>query len=350
MKIYNLGSLTDNGILELVGRLSPTLKHLHLEHPKVRTDQGEVAEIADRDLRVGTIDHILKLCPALKSLGIGIALRGIKNDKSFLERMFDLESVTFLRVPDIDFESLMLVSLSGKWESLVVRDCPGMQPEGLEAVLKRLPKLVNLDWRFPVETYYDWTDHELKTAGCRRLKSMIVENGYFSDQCLMRIFRVLSNLETLALSNCGELHRIRPTCAHHYVLQECTGLLQDIYEVFEECLFDVRSITFIKQKYTSEKQLITCVNWMFRDARDLEFIEFRECSIGLANHSEDFFCKQLSNNLVVQLYGHGKVDDRRSVLLLTSIGSVIRVRSNGTTIRRSRGEPTRNGVGNTGRY
>lgn len=300
MKIYNLGALTDGGLLALVTRLSKSLKILHLEHPAGSEVKSQTT--SEKSIRVGTIDHILEVCTNLKYFGIGCPIKNIKNDKSFLERLFEIESVTFLRVPELEFEPLLWASLNCSWKSLTVRDCPGIGPKDLDAVLRRLPQLESLDWRFTNDTYYDWVEHELKTASCRKLKTLVLENGFFSDQCLMRIFRVVSNLEFLALANCEEIHRIRPTCAQHYVLQELTSLMSDPYEVFEDCLMDLRSITFVSQKF-STKRLVASVNWLFRDAKDLEFIEFRDCSFGLSGSAEASFWAQMSRTLLVSQKG-----------------------------------------------
>lgn len=198
LRIHNIGTLSDTGLIRIATSLAQTLQILHIEHPRM----------PERSLRVGTIAGIVKILPNLKHLGVGLPIENIRNDKNFLEGLCDLESLTFVRVPDLDFTQLA-PDTEVRWKYLTVRHCPGMRPEDLDAVLRRLPLLISLDWRFPEDTYYEWEEYEIRTAACRRLQCLVLENAFLSDQCLLRLFRVTSRLDVLALSNCENIHRLR---------------------------------------------------------------------------------------------------------------------------------------------
>lgn len=203
LRVYNLGSLTDRGILEIASKLADTLRTIHLVHSPSEDEH------IGRSLRVGTIEELLRIIPNLRSLGIGLPLQNIQNNRSILERLFDLETLEFYNVPNLDFEELNMAPLASKWQHLTVRNCPGTSLEHLDAVLRRSPHLVTLDWRFPENFYQDWQECELKTASCRKLKTLVLENACLVDHCLRRILNVTSQLETLALSACDEIFQIR---------------------------------------------------------------------------------------------------------------------------------------------
>lgn len=235
----------------------------------------------------------------LRSLGIGCPIVGIRNEKNFMENLFELEELTFIGVPDIDFQQLQLAPLMSKCQSLTVRECPKLSALDFEAVLRRLPKLRQLDWRFPPDSFYDWTKYEIRSAGLRQLRSLTIANSSLSDQCLTRLLRVLSNLDALAISNCDDIHRFRDTCAQYITIESLSSFLPDLYDGLEECLFDLCRLVVIQQRFPDASTLGSSVEWMFRDGLRLKSIEFRNCQIGSSSESLGEMCKSLSKKLNV---------------------------------------------------
>lgn len=282
----------------MANHVKNSLQHLHLEH-LVHGGKHSNSEASPRDLRVGTINSLVSLLSRLRTLGIGCPIVGIRNEKNFMENLFDLENLTFIGIPDIDFQQLQLAPLMSKWRTLTVRDCPKLSALDFEAVLRRLPKLRRLDWRFASNYFYDWTKYEIKSAGLRQLRSLTIANSSLSDQCLTRLLRVLSNLDELAISNCDEIHRFRDTCAQFITIEALSSFLADLYDGLEECLFDMRGLVVINQRFTDASSLSTSIEWMFRDGLQLRYIELRNCQIGSSEKSVDEMCRSLMKKVNV---------------------------------------------------
>lgn len=300
LRIYNLGpGVTDDFVSVLATRLAGSLQYLHLEHPAPTVTEFNTKAWSPKTLKVSTVDYVVECLPHLRSFGIGCVLENIQKDRSFIHRLFHLEHVEFIRIPEFTFDELLWAPLACSWKSLKVRDCPEVRPDDLDIVLRRLPKLLTLDWKFPDDTYYEGEKHELKTAVCRRLKTLILQNTCLGDQCLMRVSRVLSSLETLALANCEEIHRIRSSCARHYIIKELSSFMPDLYEAFEECLQDMKTLSVIGQTFYKEKELATAIEWMFRDAPGLQYLVFRNCKIGQSPTAFEEFCKIMSRTVTV---------------------------------------------------
>ena len=301
LRIYNLGNLTDSGLIEIADKLSNTLQVLHLEHPMYCPESNNLS--LSRGIRVGTVRTLLLSLTKLKSLGIGVPVQRVENDPMFIEDLFGLESLTLVRIPAIDFTTLHLGSSDAKWTSLVVQDCPGMRPEDLDAVLRRLPNLLSLEWRFPEHTYYNSACHELRFTVCRKLKRLILQNACLSDQCLMRILRVMSSLELLALAGCSEVNRVRSTCATHYVIKDMCSILPNIHDAFEECLFDMQSLVVLGQSFSDTKQFANNISWMFKMAKHLERVVLIECELGSDDSDLTTFVRTISKHVKVDVSG-----------------------------------------------
>lgn len=347
MKIYNLNSLSDRGVLAIASHVKNSLQHLHLEH-SLHGDESNSHD-SYRGLRVGTVNGLISTLRRLRRLGIGCPIVGIRNEKNFMENLFDLEALTFIGVPDVDFQQLQSAPLLSKWRSLTVRDCPRLSALDFEAVLRRLPKLQELDWRFPVDSFYDWTKYEIKSAGLRQLQTLTIANSSLSDQCLTRLLRVLSNLDRLAISNCDEIHRFRDTCARYITIEALSSFLSDLYDGMEETLFDLSGLVVINQRFMDAISLRSSIEWMFRDGRHLEYIELRNCQIGASKESLDEMCRLLRKKLEVFRDGKWKGQSARQHSNAADSSSVILITPTSSTLRRDR-EPMRNGVRNTGSY
>lgn len=96
-----------------------------------------------------------------------------------------------------------------------------------------------------------------------------------------------------------------------------------LYEAFEGCLLEMRSITLVDQKFNISTDLERSLVWLFRDARQLEFVELRNCEFGSATEGESF-----QAGLPIQFLTHtdGMHLDRTHSVLTETLGAVIRLR------------------------
>lgn len=293
LKILNLGDITDNGLRSLITRF-PLLHTLHLEHPLA------VGEELPRAYRSGTIATIIKDLPMLQNLTLGFEIAGLHQDQDLFKDLLRIKHLALIRCSSMRFDLSEWITEDCKWRSLTIIDCRDAGPDGLLSVLKRCQRLKFLEWRFPPGTYYDPTEYELKVATCRRLKYFILENASISDQCLMRLFRVCAELELVALSNCDEIHRIRPCASPHYHLKELSVFMQNIYKAFEECFLDMQTLVLTKQDFLDERKLATSVNCLFRDARALRLVELRACRVGYDESAVQTMIRLLDRKLRVE--------------------------------------------------
>lgn len=288
-------------MIELISKVSSTLKHLHLEHP---VDPQRKSSDSGTGVDARTIESIIRMCPNLNSIGIGCQIMNINDNAAFLEGFLGIESIEFREVAKLKFCCLHTQGHACKWKKLVVTRCPGVGADDLDAVLKTVPTLESLEWRFTTDTYYDSIDHRLTTAVCRQLKRLVLEHAWLSDECLMKISRWFSDLELLAMANCKGIYRIREPCAQHLVLKDLTSFSEDLYTALEgDCLLSLHSLTLINQRLPKWNDLATSINWLFRDAKKLQCIELRHCDLGFGSDTTEKFRQQLSRQVNITMTG-----------------------------------------------
>lgn len=281
LRIYNMGTIDDAPLCAMLQKLV-SLRILHLEHP------APAPKKEPRSYSVGSIATAIHSLRYLTELTLGFDLRhfedvGFESEQSvqFMPLLTKVEKLTFIRVNSLRFEELAHANPANcAWKSLTVKECRKVNIVDLLLVLGCAEKLEHLDWRFPDEYEYDWEGQPLKHVRCRQLKYLLLENSYFSDQCLMRMFRVCAQLEMVALIKCPEITRMRPCASPHYFIHDCISFIPNLHLAFEECFQDVESIVLSKQRFLDPRYLRSQLIGLFQDAAVLRSLDLRQCQIG----------------------------------------------------------------------